>query len=56
MKKIFMLVVCLFCLAACAAKQNPEQVQDLKPGDKSVIQPPVKQQPMQESRIQEINL
>lgn len=56
MKKFFMLVICLFCIASCAAKQNPDGVQDLKPGEKSVIQPPANQQTMQESRIQERNL
>lgn len=43
MRNCILAVACVFMLAACGAQKSdpaPGEVQDIQPGDKSIIQPP----------------
>lgn len=50
-------ISCIFFLSACASgvKEADQDVQDIKPGEKSIIQPPSSKAPSQ-SKIQEKNI
>lgn len=58
MRFLFLGLPLFFALAACGAPEiNSEgTVQDIQPGDQSVIQPPAATQPVQDNRLEERNI